>query len=60
MTSNGTTETDESIFVLPADKGRVTVVVDKTDYYMYDKMDTLVNDKQTQVLNPRPDASTST
>ena len=31
--------------ILPADKGRVTVVMDKTDYY--DKMDTLVNDKQT-------------
>ena len=30
---------------VPADKGRVTVVMDKTDYY--DKMDALVNDKQT-------------
>ena len=38
-------ETDENIVILPADKGRVTVVMDKTDYY--DKMDTLVNDKQT-------------
>ena len=38
-------KTDENIVILPADKGRVTVVVDKTDYY--DKMDTLVNDKQT-------------
>ena len=31
--------------ILPADKGRVTVVMDKTDYF--DKMDALVNDKQT-------------
>ena len=38
-------KTDEDIVILPADKGRVTVVMDKTDYY--DKMDTLVNDKQT-------------
>ena len=36
---------DENIVILPADKGRVTVVMDKTDYY--DKMDALVNDKQT-------------
>ena len=43
-------KTDENIVILPADKGRVTVVMDKTDYY--DKMDALVNDKQTyQVLN---------
>ena len=33
------------IVILPADKGRVTVVMDKTDYF--DKMDALVNDKQT-------------
>ena len=38
-------KTDENIVILPADKRRVTVVMDKTDYY--DKMDTLVNDKQT-------------
>ena len=38
-------KTDEDIVILPADKGRVTVVMDKTDYY--DKMDTLVDDKQT-------------
>ena len=38
-------KTDEDIVILPADKGRVTVVMEKTDYY--DKMDTLVNDKQT-------------
>ena len=38
-------KTDEDIVILPADKGRVTVVMDKTDYY--DKMDTLGNDKQT-------------
>ena len=42
-------KTDENIVILPADKGRVAVVMDKTDYY--DKMDALVNDKQTyQVL----------
>ena len=47
-------KTDENISViLPADKGRVTVVMDKTDYY--DKMDVLVNDKQTyQVLKRDP------
>ena len=33
-------KTDENIVILPADKGRVTVVMDKTDYY--DKMDALV------------------
>ena len=38
-------KTDENIVILPADKGRVTAVMDKTDYY--DKMVTLVNDKQT-------------
>ena len=38
-------ETDENIVILPADKGRVTFVMDKTDYY--EKMDTLVNDKRT-------------
>ena len=31
---------DENIVILPADKGRVTVVMDKTDYH--DKMDALV------------------
>ena len=36
-------KTDENIVILPADKGRVTDVMDKTDYY--DKVDTLVNDK---------------
>ncbi|PFX13167.1 RNA-directed DNA polymerase from mobile element jockey [Stylophora pistillata] len=36
---------DENIVILPADKGRVTVVMDKTDYH--DKMDALVNDKRT-------------
>ena len=46
-------KTDENIVILPADKGRVTVVMDKTDYY--DKMDALVNDKQTyQVLKRDP------
>ena len=33
------------IVILPADKGRVTVVMNKTDYH--DKMDALVNNKQT-------------
>ena len=36
---------ENNIVILPADKGRVTVVMDKTDYF--DKMDALVNDKQT-------------
>ena len=46
-------KTDENIVILPADKGRVTVVMDKTDYY--DKMDALVNEKQTyQVLKRDP------
>ena len=46
-------KTDENIVILPADKGRVTVVMDKTDYY--DKMDALVNDKQAyQVLKRDP------
>jgi len=36
---------DKNIVILPADKGRVTVVMDKTDYF--DKMDALVKDKQT-------------
>ena len=38
-------KTDENLVILPADKRRVTVVKDKTDYN--DKMDSLVNDKQT-------------
>ena len=36
---------DKNIVILTADKGRVTVVMDKKDYT--DKMDSLVNDKQT-------------
>ena len=36
---------NNNIVILPADKGRVTVVMDKTDYH--NKMDTPVNDKQT-------------
>ena len=36
---------DDNIVILLADKGRVTVVMDKTDYF--DKMDALVSDKQT-------------
>ena len=46
---------DENIIILPADKGQVTVVMDKTDYF--DKMDALVKNKQTyQELkrNPTP------
>ena len=44
---------DDDIVILPADKGRVTVVMDKTDYH--DKMDELVNDKQTyEVLKRDP------
>ena len=38
-------KTDEKIVILPADKGRVTVVMDRTDYN--DKMDLLVNQQQT-------------
>ncbi|XP_078355921.1 uncharacterized protein LOC144640707, partial [Oculina patagonica] len=46
-------KTDDNIVILPADKGRVTVVMDKTDYYH--KMDALVNDKQTyEVLKRDP------
>ena len=36
---------DKDIVIFPADKGRVTVVMDKED--CADKMDSLVNDKQT-------------
>ena len=36
---------DKDIVILHADKGRVTVVMDEKDYS--DKMDSLVNDKQT-------------
>ena len=46
---------DKDIVILPADKGRVTVVMDKTDYF--DKMGALVNDKQTYEelkLDPTP------
>ncbi|XP_078380276.1 uncharacterized protein LOC144663239 [Oculina patagonica] len=39
------TEKYPNIVILPADKGRVTVVMDNTD--CYDKMDALGNDKQT-------------
>ena len=35
-------KTDEDVVILSADKGRVTAVMDKTDYF--NKMDTLVND----------------
>ena len=44
---------DNDILILSADKGRVTVVMDKTDYH--DKMDELVNYKQTyEVLKRDP------
>ena len=36
---------NDNIVILPADKGRVTVVMDKTDHF--DKMDALVNNKKT-------------
>ena len=36
---------DKDIIILPVDKGCVTVVMDKMDYT--DKMDSLVNDRQT-------------
>ena len=36
---------DDNIVILPADKGHVTVVMDKTDYF--DKVDALVSNKQT-------------
>ena len=39
-----TTPNDSNIVILPADKGRDTVVMDKTD--SFDKMDALVNGKQ--------------
>ena len=39
---------DEDIVILPADKGRVTVVMNKTDYH--NKMDSLVDDKDTYEL----------
>ena len=46
-------KTDQNIVILPANKGRVTVVMDKTDYN--DKMDSLVSDKQTyEVLKRDP------
>ena len=38
-------KTDKDIVILPADKGRVIVLKDRTDYH--DKMNELVNDKQT-------------
>ena len=44
---------DKGTVILPADKGRVTVFMDKKDYI--DKMDSLVNDKQTyEPLRPDP------
>ena len=48
-------QNDEDIVILPADKGRVTVVMDKTEYF--DKMDSFVNDKRTYeelTVNPAP------
>ena len=40
-------KTYENIVIPPADKGRVTVVMDRTDYN--DKMDLLVNQQQTDI-----------
>ena len=40
---------DESIVILPADKGRVTVVMDKSDFFA--KMDALVNSTRRQLFN---------
>ena len=48
-------QNDEGIVILPADKGRVTVVMDKTEYF--DKMDSTVYDKRTYeelTVNPAP------
>ena len=48
-------QNDDDIVILPADKGRVTVVMDKTEFF--DKMDSLVNDKRTYeelTFNPAP------
>ena len=48
-------QNDEDIVILPADKGRVTVVMDKNQNF--DKMDSLVNDKRTYeelTVNPAP------
>ena len=48
-------KTDENIVILPANRGRVTVIIDKTDYN--DKMDGLGNDKHTyEVLKRDPTA----
>ena len=40
-------KTYENIVIPPADKGRVTAVMDRTDYN--DKMDLLVNQQQTDI-----------
>ena len=47
---------DDNIVILPADKGRVTVVMNKNDYF--DKMDALVCDKQTYEELKRDPTST--
>ena len=53
LTDNKRLKSDNDILILPADKRRVTVVMDKTDYH--DKMDELVNNKQTyEVLKRDP------
>jgi len=55
-------KTDENIVILPADKGRVTVVKDKTDYN--DKMDSLILSLKGQTdlrsTQRRPDTHTAT
>ena len=48
-------KTDKDIVILPADKGRVTVVMDRTDYH--DKMN---EDLRKILTQTRPDFSTST
>ena len=48
---------DNDIVILPADKGHVTVVMDKTDYNH--KMDTLVNETQCHHFNANSTAKCS-
>ena len=46
-------KTDENIFIRSTDRGQVNVSMNKTDYI--DKMDALVNDKQTyEILKRHP------
>ena len=44
---------DTSVMILPADKGRATVILDKSDYF--GKVDKILNDKKTyQILKKNP------